>query len=99
MLPVEKKQQDHHRGEEGDSKQSAAKSLQSGTTERSHRHSPPGSSVSGVLQARTLEWVAISFSTKQNITQWGKKKWTLGISKPRNKNKEEKEERNFPKDQ
>ena len=24
--------------------------------------SPPGSSVSGILQARTLEWVAISFS-------------------------------------
>ena len=25
-------------------------------------NSPPGSSVPGVLQARTLEWVAISFS-------------------------------------
>ena len=25
-------------------------------------HSPPGSSVYGILQARTLEWVAISFS-------------------------------------
>ena len=25
-------------------------------------HSPPGSPVSGILQARTLEWVAISFS-------------------------------------
>ena len=24
--------------------------------------SPPGSSVTGILQARTLEWVAISFS-------------------------------------
>ena len=24
--------------------------------------SPPGSSVHGILQARTLEWVAISFS-------------------------------------
>ena len=24
--------------------------------------SPPGSAVSGILQARTLEWVAISFS-------------------------------------
>ena len=24
--------------------------------------SPPGSSVQGILQARTLEWVAISFS-------------------------------------
>ena len=25
--------------------------------------SPPGSSVPGILRARTLEWVAISFST------------------------------------
>ena len=25
--------------------------------------SPPGSSVSGILKARTLEWVAISFSS------------------------------------
>ena len=25
--------------------------------------SPPGSPVPGILQARTLEWVAISFST------------------------------------
>ena len=24
--------------------------------------SPPGSAVSGILQARTLEWIAISFS-------------------------------------
>ena len=29
--------------------------------------SPPGSSVSGILQARTLEWVAISFS---NAWKW-----------------------------
>ena len=28
--------------------------------------SPPGSSVPGILQARTLEWVAISFSTGQS---------------------------------
>ena len=27
--------------------------------------SPPGSPVPGVLQARTLEWVAISFSNKE----------------------------------
>ena len=26
--------------------------------------SPPGSPVPGILQARTLEWVAISFSTR-----------------------------------
>ena len=28
--------------------------------------SPPGSPVPGILQARTLEWVAISFSNAQN---------------------------------
>ena len=28
--------------------------------------SPPGSPVSGILQARTLEWVAISFSNDNN---------------------------------
>ena len=30
-------------------------------------HSPPGSSVPGILRARTLEWVAISFS---NAWKW-----------------------------
>ena len=30
--------------------------------------SPPGSSVHGILQARILEWVAISFST--HIGKW-----------------------------
>ena len=25
-------------------------------------HSPPGSSIHGILQAKTLEWVAVSFS-------------------------------------
>ena len=28
--------------------------------------SPPGSSVPGILQARTLEWVAVSFSKAGN---------------------------------
>ena len=41
----------------------AAKSLQSCLTLCNPIDgSPPGSSVSGILQARTLEWVAISFS-------------------------------------
>ena len=41
----------------------AAKSLQSCPTLCDPiDSSPPGSSVSGILQARTLEWVAISFS-------------------------------------
>ena len=41
----------------------AAKSLQSCTTLYDLiDSSPPGSSVPGILQARTLEWVAISFS-------------------------------------
>ena len=41
----------------------AAKSLQSCPTLCDPRDgSPPGSSVPGILQARILEWVAISFS-------------------------------------
>ena len=41
----------------------AAKSLQSCPTLCDPiDRSPPGSSVPGILQARTLEWVAISFS-------------------------------------
>ena len=41
----------------------AAKSLQSCPTLCDPIDgSPPGSSISGILQARTLEWVAISFS-------------------------------------
>ena len=41
----------------------AAKSLQSCPTLCDHRDgSPPGSPVPGILQARTLEWVGISFS-------------------------------------
>ena len=41
----------------------AAKSLQSCPTLcDSIDGSPPGSTVPGILQARTLEWVAISFS-------------------------------------
>ena len=42
----------------------AAKSLQSCLTLCDPRDgSPPGSPVPGILQARTLEWVAISLST------------------------------------
>ena len=41
----------------------AAKSLQSCPTLCSPIDgSPPGSAVPGILQARTLEWVAVSFS-------------------------------------
>ena len=41
----------------------AAKSLQSCPTLCDPRDdSPPGSAIPGILQARTLEWVAISFS-------------------------------------
>ena len=42
----------------------AAKSLQACLTLcDSIDGSPPGSAVPGILQARTVEWVAISFST------------------------------------
>ena len=37
--------------------------------------SPPGSPVPGILQARTLEWVAISFS---NAWKW-KAKWSRSV--------------------
>ena len=40
----------------------AAKSLQSCLTLRPHRRQPTRLPVPGILQARTLEWVAISFS-------------------------------------
>ena len=41
----------------------AAKSLQSCPTPcDTIDGSPPGSAIPGILQARTLEWVAISFS-------------------------------------
>ena len=41
----------------------AAKSFQSGPTLCDPIDgSPPGSAIPGILQARTLEWVAISFS-------------------------------------
>ena len=40
----------------------AAKSLQCPTLCDPIDGSPPGSPVPGILQARTLEWVAISFS-------------------------------------
>ena len=46
----------------------AAKSLQSCLTLCDPRDgSPPGFPVPGILQARTLEWVAISFS---NVWKW-----------------------------
>ena len=45
-----------------------AKSLQLSPTLRDPKDgSPPGSSIHGILQARTLEWVAISFS---NAWKW-----------------------------
>ena len=49
-----------------------AKSLQSCPTLCDPRDgSPPGSPVPGILQARTLEWVAISFPVVPNLTVFG----------------------------
>ena len=48
----------------------AAKSLQLCLTLCDPIDSPPGSSIPGILQARTLEWVAISFS---NAWKWKEK--------------------------
>ena len=54
----------------------AAKSLQSCPTLCDPiEGSPPGSAVPGILQARTLEWVAISFS---NAGKWKVKVKSLG---------------------
>ena len=51
-----------------DAAAAAAKLLQSHPTLCDPKDcSPPGSSVPGILQARTLEWVAISFS---NAWKW-----------------------------
>ena len=50
-----------------------AKSLQSCPTLCDPIDSPPGSSIPGILQARTLEWVAISFS---NAGKW---KWSCSV--------------------
>ena len=58
---------DKSRGEK-EAVAAAAKSLQSCPTLCDPIDgSPPGSSVPGILQARTLEWVAISFS---NAWKW-----------------------------
>ena len=47
----------------------AAKSLQSCPTLCDPTDgSPPGSPLPGILQARTLEWVAVSFSNKRTKT-------------------------------
>ena len=45
-----------------DAAAAAAKSLQSCPTLCNPTESPPSSPVPGILQARTLEWAAISFS-------------------------------------
>ena len=48
----------------------AAKSLQSCPTVCNPIDgSPPGSPIPGILQARTLEWVAISFSRRNLSTE------------------------------
>ena len=54
----------------------AAKSLQSCLTLCDPRDgSPPGSPIPGILQARTLEWIAIAFS---NEWKW-KWKWSRSV--------------------
>jgi len=56
----------------------AAKSLQSCPTLCDPIDgSPPGSPVPGILQARTMEWVAISFSSKRNGSSVTQSWWQL----------------------
>ena len=65
----------NHGGIENVNRPAAAKSLQSCPTLCNPRDgSPPGFPVPGILQARTLEWVAISFS---NAWKWKVKVKTL----------------------
>ena len=60
MLRVHK---DHNTALASPAAAAAAKSLQSCLTLCDPRDgSPPGSPIPGILQARTLEWVTISFS-------------------------------------
>ena len=59
----------------------AAKSLQSCLTLCDPIDgSPPGSPIPGILQARTLEWVAISFSIQQQILQQYLRAWVWEFS-------------------
>ena len=61
----------------------AAKSLQSCPTLCDPIDgSPPGSPVPGILQARTLEWVAISFSLLRRQQIKGKKAQALETNRP-----------------
>ena len=54
---------DHTVSEMAAAAAAAAKSLQSFPTLCDPKDgSPPGSTIPGILQARTLEWIAISFS-------------------------------------
>ena len=66
-----------------DEQHAAAKSLQSCLTLCDPIDgSPPGSAVPGILQARTLEWVAISFSTEHHRKaqiMWGKEEQLSGL--------------------
>ena len=43
--------------------------------------SPPGSPVPGILQARSLEWVAISFSSPVATAEFSKVRWGKVIMK------------------
>ena len=61
----------------------AAKSLQSCLTLCDPIDgSPPGSPVPEILQARTLEWVAISFSNESNHKKLGGKYGMDSLPKP-----------------
>jgi len=63
----------------------AAKSLQSCSTLCDPINgSPPGSPVPGILQARTLEWVAMSFSNTM---------WALSTAKAKGDIQDEMEDR------
>ena len=71
-----------------DAATAAAKSLRSCLTLCDPRdRSPPGSPIPGILQARTLEWRAISFSNEMQDEDTEKCTWahTIKLLKPQNK--------------
>ena len=63
-----------------DAAAAAAKSLQSCPTLCDPRDgTPPGSPVRGILQARTLEWVAISWEEMETMHESEKWKWSCSV--------------------
>ena len=74
-------------------RESEVKVIQSCPTVRPVDFSPPSSSIHGILQARILEWVAISFSREKKRREKQRRKGKIQASECRiPKNRKEKKE-------